>query len=61
MKSEFSIKRRSVLKNSIVSGAYLSFLSKTPAANPRKIASTNTVILPINAVNVRDIIKFPLV
>jgi hypothetical protein len=30
-------------------------------SKPRKIASTKTVILPINAVRVRDITKYPQV
>ncbi|MDG1853550.1 MAG: SGNH/GDSL hydrolase family protein [Verrucomicrobiales bacterium] len=44
MKSEFSLKRRSILKNSIISGACLSFLSKTSTANPKKIAKGSTVL-----------------
>ena len=44
MKSEFSLNRRSILKNSIVSGACLSFLSKTSVANTKKIAKGSTVL-----------------
>ena len=44
MKSEFSFNRRTILKNSIISGACASFLSKTSTANPKKIAKGSTVL-----------------
>jgi len=44
MKSESSLNRRSILKNSIISGACLSLLSKTSAANPKKIEKGSSVL-----------------
>ncbi|MDE0570220.1 MAG: SGNH/GDSL hydrolase family protein [Verrucomicrobiales bacterium] len=44
MKLESPLKRRSILKNSILSGACASFLSKNAKANTKKLAKSSTIL-----------------